>query len=32
MQTQSYTYFIDDISWTINASTYNIGPVQTSIL
>ena len=32
VQTQSNTYYIDDVSWSISAPTYNIGPVQTSIL
>lgn len=29
--TQSYTYYVDSIIWTISAPSYDIGPAQTSI-
>lgn len=29
--TQSYTYYVDAIVWTISAPSYDIGPAQTSI-
>jgi hypothetical protein len=29
--TQSYTYFVDAIEWTISADTYNIGNIVQNI-
>ena len=29
--TQSYTYYVDGLIWTISAASYDIGPAQTSI-